>query len=1192
MLSTATSGNMSGYPPAPSYGGADPRWPANQQAGYDPNMPYPPYNMNPPYVPPRDPHTMYGAHAGAPYMNPGAHPFTPNNIPNNPPPPATYHQPIEEAEQLSDAMDVDAREEGELSSCGGDVERRSFNSDNRSSHRHERHEPHAQSSSGLRQGDASTDLEANGAQSTGTGILTGSQEKPDIPEKGPSAKDDVHTSSLAGKSPSQLKVLAQGALLNLAPHKIRYNELVQEGIDAAVLKSLYDEIGIKIMAEPDNKAVLAHTTSNEASPVAQKTSQAVGLNTPNGASSGQGKPTAPAREEQAATAKQNNEVTSANSNKPMERKDVIARMLAAKAAKAPAPAGTPSQSASSQPTKMAIRPLNESTTQPAQSTPLSTAQSTAQNTRDEVRTKEKNKAQTELARQRMEQLKKVGLGKTNTQIPGLVSTPPAIANMDSSVPTASQEPSSLPHPLPDRPPLPGNAASTRIPGLIMTNSESSKVDEPTTNDQTQNEKKEVTEPSSRMPRKRPRASDFTDDLDDTPARKYSGVGHRSTSAEQRVIIDISDDEAMYGLDDDEAGGMTDATNLSRVTSSSTKPTIRELPPLPDFPPRNYGSHRSTPVTVSSTPPKPTNGLLQKNMEILAMRQRIAELEARRGKKQTTAQNRNAESSNESGATQSDDAQQEAENSSSELENARKTLKQTVERALSEANEPTTSASTVSIPVTSSLINPPSLSPAPSSQAISHPNSRRAEELRLKALRRKEIESGLPLLDAELLKTEQKLAEFREQERKLLEQIAKGREGKRRLIEELESLGIETEGLSMAELKEISNDIESTEDGSVNEQEPATKTTIDQNQQHEITPPNDDKGNAPDTNVPDASEEASSPDPHSAQAEGDVHDASNSQDEIMQGTSSAETHELREGSYSSSAMDESMGSSEDESEDEPASVAKSLSLASTGNEAATTTRDPSPHHVEVNASQNDACVTGTTSILPNQDDDEYCPTPREASVLSDGYEPPEPDVSMDDGSLDSPPFSPAPPDPIEQISIAPPETRDTPMLTPSNQEAATTTAPESPMNDANAPSHQLTHRFDPYHSPLNIFRAYRYHPNFTDHVEGGFRSLTYSHKIDPHKPLCDLEITGGVCDAPSCGFQHFRDMNLSDDKILVEMGSLREGKTPAEREEYVTGLRQIINDMRRDKVKDFAIVAQEIAAYRRRFLQDPSRVLAL
>lgn len=67
---------------------------------------------------------------------------------------------------------------------------------------------------------------------------------------------------------------------------------------------------------------------------------------------------------------------------------------------------------------------------------------------------------------------------------------------------------------------------------------------------------------------------------------------------------------------------------------------------------------------------------------------------------------------------------------------------------------------------------------------------------------------------------------------------------------------------------------------------------------------------------------------------------------------------------------------------------------------------------------------------------------------------------------------------------------------------------------------------------------------------------------------------------------------TDDKILVQMGSLREGKTPEEKDQYITGLKQIINDMRRDKVKDFNTVATEIAAYRRRFLQDPSRVLPL
>lgn len=66
----------------------------------------------------------------------------------------------------------------------------------------------------------------------------------------------------------------------------------------------------------------------------------------------------------------------------------------------------------------------------------------------------------------------------------------------------------------------------------------------------------------------------------------------------------------------------------------------------------------------------------------------------------------------------------------------------------------------------------------------------------------------------------------------------------------------------------------------------------------------------------------------------------------------------------------------------------------------------------------------------------------------------------------------------------------------------------------------------------------------------------------------------------------------DDKILIQMGAAREGNTEEEKETYLAGLKEIINEMRRDKVKDFTTVAAEIAAYRRRFLQDPSRVLSM
>jgi hypothetical protein len=70
------------------------------------------------------------------------------------------------------------------------------------------------------------------------------------------------------------------------------------------------------------------------------------------------------------------------------------------------------------------------------------------------------------------------------------------------------------------------------------------------------------------------------------------------------------------------------------------------------------------------------------------------------------------------------------------------------------------------------------------------------------------------------------------------------------------------------------------------------------------------------------------------------------------------------------------------------------------------------------------------------------------------------------------------------------------------------------------------------------------------------------------------------------------LTLTDDNILIQMGAAREGQTEEEKETYLAGLKEIINDLRRDKVKDFNTVAAEIAAYRRRFLQDPSRVLSL
>ena len=59
-----------------------------------------------------------------------------------------------------------------------------------------------------------------------------------------------------------------------------------------------------------------------------------------------------------------------------------------------------------------------------------------------------------------------------------------------------------------------------------------------------------------------------------------------------------------------------------------------------------------------------------------------------------------------------------------------------------------------------------------------------------------------------------------------------------------------------------------------------------------------------------------------------------------------------------------------------------------------------------------------------------------------------------------------------------------------------------------------------------------------------------------------------------------------------MGSVNEGHTDEEKIIYREGLKQVLQNLRTKKTKDFATVAAEIAAYRASFLKDESRVLVL
>lgn len=71
-----------------------------------------------------------------------------------------------------------------------------------------------------------------------------------------------------------------------------------------------------------------------------------------------------------------------------------------------------------------------------------------------------------------------------------------------------------------------------------------------------------------------------------------------------------------------------------------------------------------------------------------------------------------------------------------------------------------------------------------------------------------------------------------------------------------------------------------------------------------------------------------------------------------------------------------------------------------------------------------------------------------------------------------------------------------------------------------------HPYVPYESPLKMFKAYRYHPEYSKNVSQGYHSWTYSHNINTDKEFCPWETSGGICNDTECEYQHFRDVELS------------------------------------------------------------------
>jgi len=77
----------------------------------------------------------------------------------------------------------------------------------------------------------------------------------------------------------------------------------------------------------------------------------------------------------------------------------------------------------------------------------------------------------------------------------------------------------------------------------------------------------------------------------------------------------------------------------------------------------------------------------------------------------------------------------------------------------------------------------------------------------------------------------------------------------------------------------------------------------------------------------------------------------------------------------------------------------------------------------------------------------------------------------------------------------------------------------------------------------------------------------------------------------CASADVGSLTLIDNIIIRDMGNT-EGSTPEEKEAYVTGLKQLILDLRHRRVNGVNEIAAEITAYRAQSLGDSSRVLSL
>uniref|UniRef100_A0A673G357 Putative zinc-finger domain-containing protein n=1 Tax=Sinocyclocheilus rhinocerous TaxID=307959 RepID=A0A673G357_9TELE len=76
-------------------------------------------------------------------------------------------------------------------------------------------------------------------------------------------------------------------------------------------------------------------------------------------------------------------------------------------------------------------------------------------------------------------------------------------------------------------------------------------------------------------------------------------------------------------------------------------------------------------------------------------------------------------------------------------------------------------------------------------------------------------------------------------------------------------------------------------------------------------------------------------------------------------------------------------------------------------------------------------------------------------------------------------------------------------------------------------------FGPYHSPLLVFKSYRFSPYYRTKEKLSLRSVTYSNAIEPKKRFCRFDLTG-TCNDDDCTWYHMRDCSLTESQLFQDV----------------------------------------------------------